>query len=121
MDAAGEGLKAPEKALAKVGQLRDPAGKRASEGPTMTPRQHSEAWFGTAMASAEDGNPRAELDLTEVFTGPRDIGRGRTCKENEAKYSKNSFMAFPGSSESIWGENGRVSLEAGLASRVLRQ
>ena len=116
MDAAGEGLKAPEKALAKVGQLRDPAGKRASEGPTMTPRQHSEAWFGTAMASAEDGNPRAELDLTEVFTGPRDIGRGRTCKENEAKYSKNSFMSFPGFSEPIWGEKVRVSSETGLVS-----
>ena len=30
-------------------------------------------------------------------------------------------MSFPGFSKPIWGENGRVSLEAGLASRVLRQ
>ena len=51
----------------------------------------------------------------------RDIGRDRTCKENEAKYSTNSIMSFPGFSEPIWGENGRVSLETGLASRVLRQ
>ena len=59
--------------------------------------------------------------LTEALAGPGDIGRSRTCKETEAKYSKNSFMSFPGSSESIWGVNGRVSLEAGLASKVLRQ
>ena len=85
----------------------------AAKGPDgpgpMLPRQHSEAW-------AVDGDPRAELDLTEVFTGPRDNGRGRTCKENEAKYSKNSFMSFPGFSEPIWGEKVRVSLETGLVS-----
>ena len=49
---------------------------------------------------------------------PEAAGPARKC---EAKYSTNSFMPFPGLSEPIWGEKVRVTLEMGLALKVLRQ
>ena len=121
---AGRGRRGPEGAREGVGQsgaAERPGGqagkRRADDDASTTLRSVVRDGHGLGRGREPEGGAGPDGGVH----GPRDIGRGRTCKENEAKYSKNSFMAFPGSSESIWGENGRVSLEAGLASKVLRQ
>ena len=73
-------------------------------------------WSGPAAGTAAAGDIGHRAPEAE---GP--------ARKSEAKYTQISFESFPGFSENLsrWGqlrgENGSVILEAGLASRVLRQ
>ena len=96
-----------------VSEAADATGMRSGVGATqsLAPRRGPTSTMTTSRPETDLGLDRY---LKEAYTGLGGTGRGRTCKENKAKYSKNSFMSFPGSSEPLGACNKWVSLGMGL-------